>query len=169
MIITQVSQPNTWYLRIPVRVRGNDPQDLADMMLDTRLFPPAATLTCRGAGACSGQQLASELVPVAGEVLIVNIVRVGHLLPLWDKVLTPIMEPLDGADDLQWPGKSLVAVLCHHSEVDEEGVERGHWIAYRKVAPQTWYRVDSARAHIIRENPFDVQGADQTIQLLIFK
>ena len=67
---------------------------------------------------------------------------------LQGKVLTPL-QAID-ANDGEWPGLSLKAVLAHR----EAGGR--HWIAYLHKVGQ-WWKVDSARRVIPQCNPFEDQ------------
>ena len=100
-----------------------------------------------------------------GEVLLIQVERLGHLRPLNVKVTTPLMEP--SADQDEWRRKDVIAVLCHIHSVSEEH-ERKHWVSYRKVE-RRWWKIDSTRLTIVEENPFFIQTDECTIDYLVFK
>ena len=118
---------------------------------------------------CNEQRDNVELVALDGQVMLVRLVRLGHERPMHIKVLTPIVEPNDGegSDNWLWPGKTLECVLTHQTHTNGDGHVRGHWVTYRKVT-NIWFRVDSAMARAVIENPFNVQSKNCSIEMLVF-
>ena len=123
-------------------------------------------ITCGGSGWCRGQPLVAELLPTNGEILLVQLQRIGHGRPFHVKVTTPILEPRE--DHEEWEGKTLIAVLCHSEITNSEGMVSGHWLTYWRVLGQ-WFELDSARLNVREINPFIVQSDEVTIDYLLFK
>ena len=123
-------------------------------------------ITCGGLGWCHGQPLVAELLPTDGEILLIQLQRLGHIRPFHLKVTTPIIEPIEEHEE--WEGKTLITVLCHSQITNSEGVVSGHWLTYRRVLRQ-WFELDSTRLNVRARNPFILQSDVVTIDYLLFK
>ena len=128
---------------------------------------PIAGLSCRSQGPCYGQPLPGTMSIQPGNCFFAHVNR--NSFGTAAKILTPLIEPQD--NDIQWQGKSLLAVLAHEGRT----VRAGHWLAFVKVG-RAWFRLDSSQPQTIRnENPFTAQIAlptnqnGYTIDILVFK
>jgi hypothetical protein len=146
--------------------RQVEPLDLGELVFETRGLPTYTTITCQSTGWCGGQALLARVDPMPGDVLLIKVERVGHIRPLYQKVVTALIEPVRDHDE--WLGKDATAVLSHQENTDTEGVTRGHWVAHRKVNGE-WWRIDSAMVNVLHENPFNVQSVNCTIDFIVFK
>ena len=154
---------NKTSLNVAINNRQREALDLGVMVWETRYLPINTSITCGGLGWCRGQPLVAELLPTNGEILLIQLQRLGHIRPFHVKVTTPIREPSEEHEE--WEGKSLIAVLCHSQILNSNG---GHWITYRRVRGQ-WFELDSTTINIVARNPFIVQSDDVTIDYLLFK
>jgi hypothetical protein len=146
--------------------RQVEPLDLGDLILETRGLPDYTTITCQSPGWCGGQALLARVVPMPGDVLVIKVERVGHIRPLYQKVVTPLIEPVNDHDE--WLGKHVATVLSHQETTDSEGITRGHWVSHRKVNGD-WWRLDSAMDHLVQQNPFNILSDGFTIDILMLK
>ena len=111
----------------------------------------------------------STLVPGLGEVLLVQLVRVGGGNNAANKVTTALARPQ--ANDPNWPGKELVMVVAHSGTGALNSPS--HYFSFF-LRQGVWWRVDTGTGRITREDPFVAQmGARDrggfTINLLVFK
>ena len=133
------------------------------MVWEIRYLPINSSITSGGLIWCHGQPLIAELLPTNGEILLIQLQRLGHIWPFYIKVKIPIKEPIEEHEE--WEGKTLIAVHCHSQIVNSNG---GHWLTYRRVRGQ-WFELDSTTINIVARNPFIVQSDDVTVDSLLFK
>ena len=141
----------------------NDPQgrevDLGPLVAPSMATPLQNQLIC-GLPQCGTRNLPASLHPQPGNVLIVNLARLGfgpddarqQLL-----VTSPVQEPRDR--EAAFFGKEVAAVLVSTP---------GHWVTYIKLRG-VWWCVDSIRAHAVQSNPFLCQSPRHMIMQLWFQ
>jgi hypothetical protein len=109
------------------------------------------------------------LVPNPGEILMVQILRMGVSQDLSVKVTTSIEEPQD--NDQNWPGMGPVMVVAHEGSGSLNSAS--HNFSFFKVNGQ-WWRVDTAEGSVRQQDPFLAQmGARDrlgfSINFIVFK
>ena len=133
----------------------HDPQgrevDLGPLVAPSMATPLQNHLIC-GLPQCGTRSLPATLNPQPGNVLIVNLARLGPLL-----ITSPVQEPR--VREAAFFGKEVAAVLVSTP---------GHWITYIKLRG-VWWCVDSIRAHAVQRNPFLCQSPRHMIMQLWFK
>ncbi len=109
------------------------------------------------------------LVPNPGEILRVQILRMGISQDLSVKVTTSIEEPHDNHQN--WPGMGPVMVVAHEGSGSLNSAS--HNFSFFKVNGQ-WWRVDTAEGSVRQQDPFlDQMGAHDhlgfSINFIVFK